>query len=209
MHPWVRYNTLLHRLKLHPVKFRFWQNCQNLPGPNTRVLQLPMLSLVQIFFCSGLRVHILEVFKTCHWNTYYLLTAWCRVLLEKLAGLQLVKKLPAFYGTRRFITAFASFRHPSLSWASPIQSTCPQPTSWRSILYYPPICAYFSPAVSFPTVSPPGPYTPPLLPHTSHMPSPSHSVGYIEFYLLQNLQIHSRAHPASCSMESRVFFSVV
>ena len=24
--------------------------------------------------------------------------------------------------------------HPSLSWASPTQSTCPQPTSWRSIL---------------------------------------------------------------------------
>ena len=66
-------------------------------------------------------------------NTY-LLTPWCRVLLEKLTGLQLVKKFPAFYGTRRFITAFTSFRHPSLSWASPIQSTCPQPTSWRSIL---------------------------------------------------------------------------
>ena len=48
--------------------------------------------------------------------------------------LQLVKKFPAFYGTRRFITAFTSFRHPSLSWASPIQSKCPQPTSWRSIL---------------------------------------------------------------------------
>ena len=29
----------------------------------------------------------------------YLLTPWCRVLLEKLAGLQLVKKFPAFYGT--------------------------------------------------------------------------------------------------------------
>ena len=64
----------------------------------------------------------------------YLLTPWCRVLLEKLAGLQLVKKFPAFYGTRRFITAFTSFRHPSLSWASPIQSPYPQPTSWRSIL---------------------------------------------------------------------------
>ena len=63
-----------------------------------------------------------------------LLTPWYRVLLEKLTGLQLVKKFPAFYGTRRFITAFTSFRHPSLSWASPIQSTCPQPTSWRSIL---------------------------------------------------------------------------
>ena len=66
--------------------------------------------------------------------TTYLLTPWCRVLLEKLAGLQLVKKFPAFYGIRKFITAFTSFCHPSLSWASPIQSTCPQPTSWRSIL---------------------------------------------------------------------------
>ena len=35
----------------------------------------------------------------------YLLTPWCRVLLEKLTGLQLVKKFPAFHGTRRFITA--------------------------------------------------------------------------------------------------------
>ena len=64
----------------------------------------------------------------------YLLTPWCRVLLEKLTGLQLVKKFPAFCGSRRFITAFTSFRHPSLSWARPIQSTCPQPTSWRSKL---------------------------------------------------------------------------
>src|SRR5215471_6192786 len=31
----------------------------------------------------------------------YLLTPWNRVLLEKLTGLQLVKKFPAFYGTRR------------------------------------------------------------------------------------------------------------
>ena len=52
----------------------------------------------------------------------YLLTPWCRVLLEKLTGLQLVKKFPAFYGTRRFITALTSVPHLSLSWASPIQS---------------------------------------------------------------------------------------
>ena len=64
----------------------------------------------------------------------YLLTPWCRVLLEKLTGLQLVKKFPAFYGTRRFITALTSLRHPSLSWTSPIQSIYPHPTSWRSIL---------------------------------------------------------------------------
>ena len=64
----------------------------------------------------------------------YLLTPWCRVLLEKLTGLQLVKKFPAFYGTRRFITALTSVRYLPLSWASPIQSTYPHPTSWRSIL---------------------------------------------------------------------------
>ena len=64
----------------------------------------------------------------------YLLTPWCRILLEKLTGLQLVKKFPAFHGTRRFITALTSVRHLSLSWASPIQFIYPHPTSWRSIL---------------------------------------------------------------------------
>ena len=59
-----------------------------------------------------------------------LLTPRCRVLLEKLTGLQLVKKFPAFYGTRRFITALTSVRQLSLTWASPIQSTYPHPTSW-------------------------------------------------------------------------------
>ena len=52
----------------------------------------------------------------------YLLTPWCIVLLEKLTGLQLVKKFPAFHGTRGFITALTSFHHLSLSWASPSQS---------------------------------------------------------------------------------------
>ena len=64
----------------------------------------------------------------------YLLTPWCRVLLEKLTGLQLVKKFPAFHGTRKFITALTSVHQLSLSWASPIQSIYPHPTSWRSIL---------------------------------------------------------------------------
>ena len=64
----------------------------------------------------------------------YLLTPWCRVLLEKLTGLQLVKKFPAYHKTRRFITALTTVRHLSLSWASPIQSIYPHPTSWRFIL---------------------------------------------------------------------------
>ena len=48
--------------------------------------------------------------------------------------MQLVKKFPAFHGTRRFITALTSVRHLSLSWARPIQSVYPHSTSWRSIL---------------------------------------------------------------------------
>ena len=40
----------------------------------------------------------------------YLLTPWSRVLLEKLVSLQLVKKFPAFYGTRRFLTALTCAR---------------------------------------------------------------------------------------------------
>ena len=64
----------------------------------------------------------------------YLFTPLSRVLIEKLTGSQLVKKFSAFYGTRRFITVFTSARHLSLSWASPIQSMPPHPTSWRSIL---------------------------------------------------------------------------
>ena len=101
-----------------------------------------------------------------------MLTPWCRVLLEKLTGLQLVKKSPEFYGTRRFITALTSVRHLSLSWASPIQSTCPHRTSWRSIIILSSHLRLGLTSGSFPPVFPPRLYTPPLLTHTRHMPKP-------------------------------------
>jgi hypothetical protein len=44
----------------------------------------------------------------------YLRTPWRGVIFEKLTGCQLVKQFPAFYGTRKFITAFTSARHLSL-----------------------------------------------------------------------------------------------
>jgi len=102
----------------------------------------------------------------------HLLTPWCRVLLEKLIGLQLVKKFPAFHRTRRFITALTSVRQLSPSWASPIQCIYPHPTSWRSILILSTHLRLGLPSGSFPPVSPARPYIPPLLNHTSHMPSP-------------------------------------
>jgi len=50
-------------------------------------------------------------------NTYlltYLLTPYSGVLLEKLTGFQQVKKLPEFYGTQKFNTAFTNSCHLSL-----------------------------------------------------------------------------------------------
>jgi hypothetical protein len=45
-----------------------------------------------------------------HYTRTYLHIKWNRVHLEKLTSLQLVKKIPTFYGTRRFSTAFTSAR---------------------------------------------------------------------------------------------------
>jgi hypothetical protein len=45
----------------------------------------------------------------------YLLTPYSTVLVEKLTGLQLVKKFPAFYGTQKLNTAFTSARQLSVS----------------------------------------------------------------------------------------------
>jgi hypothetical protein len=51
-----------------------------------------------------------------------LLTPWRRVLLQKLTGLQLVKKFPPFYGTRRFLTALTSARQEILYYK--LKSNC-------------------------------------------------------------------------------------
>ena len=111
----------------------------------------------------------------------YLLAPWCTVLLEQLIGLQLVKKFPAFHGTPRFITALTSVRHLSLSWASPIQSIYPHPTSWRSIL----ISTHLRlglPSGSFPPVSPARPYTP-SFPH----PYTPITLMFLVFLILMSL----------------------
>jgi len=108
----------------------------------------------------------------------YLLTPRCRVLLEKLTGLQLVKKFPAFDGTRRFITALTRFRQLSLSWSSPIQSIYPHPTSWRSILILSTHLCLGLPSRLLHSGFPTNTLYTPLLTHTRHMPSPSHSTRF-------------------------------
>jgi hypothetical protein len=48
-------------------------------------------------------------------------------------ALTLVKKFLAFCGTRKFIAAFTTARHLSLSWGSSIRSMLPHPLSWRYV----------------------------------------------------------------------------
>jgi len=59
---------------------------------------------------------------------------WIRVLLDKLLITQIVKKFPAFYWTRIFITVFPKTLHWSLSWARWSQSRYFQPVSLKSFL---------------------------------------------------------------------------
>jgi hypothetical protein len=62
------------------------------------------------------------------------LTPGNKALSEKVTGPQLAKKFPAFYGTRKFITAFTCAQHLSVSSARSIQSMPPHPTSRISTL---------------------------------------------------------------------------
>jgi hypothetical protein len=57
------------------------------------------------------------------------MAAWSWALLERPLVVQLLKNFLAFYGTRRFITAFTIALHLYLSWARPIQSTLLHPIS--------------------------------------------------------------------------------
>ena len=89
----------------YSCKWRLWSGC---------VFFTTLFSIYIFHFTSGSEII---------WDLTYLLITWSRVVLEKLTGSQLAKKFPAFYGTRRFITAFTNTRHLSLSWASSIQSS--------------------------------------------------------------------------------------
>ena len=109
--------------------------------------------------------------KIIWWRHNYLLPPWCRVLPEQLTGLQLVKKFPAFHGTRRFITALTSARHLSLSWASSIQSIPPHPTSWRSILILSSHLRLGLPSGPFPSDFPTKTLYAPLLPIRAACPA--------------------------------------
>ena len=105
----------------------------------------------------------------------YLLTPWCRVLLAKLIGLQLVNKFPAFHGTRRFITAIK--RPPPVSilgQPKPVHIPTSHLLEFHPNIIHPstPRSPQWSPSFRFPHQDPIRPLS---STHTRHMPSPSHS----------------------------------
>ena len=136
-------------------------------------------------------------------NKYIILTPWCRVLLEKLTGLQLVKKFPAFHETRRFIAALTSVRQLSLSWASPIQSIYSHPTSWRCILILSThLCLGLSSGLfpsGFPTKTL---YTPSPHPHASH----AHPISFFSILSPAQYWVSSTNHTYHTEMHIAATF---
>jgi hypothetical protein len=99
-----------------------WRGINMQPWCKHRKKKIPEKDIILVPLCQPYMSLVLA--STSH-ASLWLQTAWSRVLLEKLTGSQIVKKFPAFYGTRRFITAFAKARYPSLFWARSIQSMRP------------------------------------------------------------------------------------
>ena len=98
-----------------------------------------------------------------------------RILLEKLNGSKLVKKFPTFYCTRRFITAYTTACHLSLSCARLVQSKPPS----HNLKTHFNITLLSTPASSRRSVVPRPSHQNPVctspVSHTCYAPYPSHS----------------------------------
>ena len=103
----------------------------------------------------------------------YLLTPWCRVLLEKLTGLQLVKKFPAFHPNGQYRTHKRPPPVAILGQPNPVHISTSQLLEIHLNIIHPstPMSPQWSPSLRFPHQDS---IHSPLLTHTRHKPSPSH-----------------------------------
>ena len=109
-----------------------WRSCLLLMLFNVDSLLIYLLTYLLTYLITYILNYLLPYLFT--YLLTYLLSPSHRVFLDKLTVSQLVKKFPAFYGPRRFITAFTSACHLSLTRARSIKSIIPHSTSSRSIL---------------------------------------------------------------------------
>jgi hypothetical protein len=103
-----------------------------------------------------------------------LTNSWNWALLEKSPIVQLLKKFPTFYWTRKFTRAL----HWSPSWARSIQSISFHPIPLRSILILSPTYVLVFPVVSFLLAFPPISYMHSSSPHSCCLPCQSHPSWY-------------------------------
>ena len=125
-------NFIVHSASADCLVCDLWINIQKSTRPDKIHTHIPNIPILFSNFrgrwsyksmrCGKTVTACVIIFIRQIWKHAYLLTPWSRVILEKLTGLQLVNKFPAFHGTRRFITALTSVRHLSLS-CGPAQSS--------------------------------------------------------------------------------------
>ena len=119
----------------------------------------------------------------------YLLTPWCRVLLVKLTGLQLVKKFLAFLWNPKvhYRTHKRPPPVPILGQPNPVHIPASHLLEIHPNIIHPsmPRSPQWSLPLRFPHQDP---IRPPLLTHKRHMSSPSHYHLYI---ILQNVNFRS------------------
>ena len=121
-------------------------------------------------------------------NGTRLLTPWSRVLLEELTGSAASQEIPRIFGTRRFINVLTSARHLSLSMSQlhPIPTT---PSHFLKIHLNIILPSESGPPQWSLSLRSPhqNPVHPSPLPHTRHMPRPSHfsrgSISPCEYFI--------------------------
>ena len=90
-------------------------------------LTLTVLHVSRFVGTAGFLIHLYEIntqtikeISRLILTKHYLLTPWSSISWEA-KGFSASEEIPRIYGTRRFITAFTTARHLSLSWGRSIQ----------------------------------------------------------------------------------------
>ena len=171
-----------HTANCHAQKFKEWVLTAVAEGfciqSNSYASMTQFVNTPNITYCYTINA-LFSITNT------YLLTPWYRVLLEKLTGLQLVKKFPCI--SRNPKVHYRTHKRPPpvsiLGQPNPVHIPTSHLLEIHPDIIHPsmPRSPRWSLSLQFPHQDP---IRPPLLTHMRHMPCPSHSS---RFYHLHNI----------------------